>query len=149
MTILTLLLCCFVDAHDVSETMNHVKFDFFYKAQFVPQDNSEPLILPMDSLTPVVIPTADYHLIQRIPVDQGDLDHLIWLLNYWEYPDSEAMAWHRKLLQPGQFNVENLYGFKLAVNGMPEPRDDLIQLADMAISKVKKIMYAVDNAAST
>ncbi|MBX3486618.1 MAG: hypothetical protein KF798_01785 [Candidatus Paracaedibacteraceae bacterium] len=149
MTILTLLLCCFVDAHDMPETINHVKFDFFYKVQFVPQDNSESVRLPMDALTPVVIPTVDYHFIQRIPADQGDLDHLIWLFDYWESPDSEAMVWHRKLVQPGQFNIENLHGFKLAINGMSELRNDLINLADKAISKVRKILYAVDNKAST
>ena len=136
------ILLTLAQAYDEPETLNHVKFEFFYKAQFVPQEVSERPKLPLNSLMPVIIPTTEYHIIQRANVEQGDLDYLIWFFNYQEHNDLEAMAWHRKLLQTGQFNTPNLLLFKEAVaNMIPHPRHDLMLLVDMTIFKMKEIFY--------
>ena len=133
-------LLTFVHAYDAPESFNHVKFEFFYKAQFIPEEESVRPRLPMNSLEPVIIPNAEYNLIQRANIEQGDLDYLIWFFSYREYNDLEAMAWHRQLLQPKQFNVRNLVMFReAAANIMPEPRYDLMLLADRSISKLERL----------
>ncbi|MBX3458325.1 MAG: hypothetical protein KF820_08245 [Candidatus Paracaedibacteraceae bacterium] len=135
-----MLLFSFLNAYDESDTLNHIKFDFFYKVQFVPQEVSERPRLPVHSLVPVVVPTLDYHLIQRANIDQRDLDYWIWFYKDHEEPNLEATALHRKLLQPGEFTIENLRIFKEAVSNMfPVPRCDLMKLTERTILRLKNI----------
>lgn len=135
-----MLLFSFLNAYDEPDTLNHIKFNFFYKVQFVPQEASERPRLPIHSLIPVVVPTADYHSIQRANIDQRDLDYWIWFYKDREEPDLEAIALHRKLLQPGEFTIGNLRAFKEAVSNMfPVPRCDLMRLTEKTILRLKNI----------
>lgn len=110
-----------------SDSFNHVKFDFFYKAIFVPQNESERPHIPMNALMPVIIPTSDYRLITKAPVENDDLDGLIWFFNYHESYKSELLCYYRKLMQPGEFTINNLIEFRHSLlNQDDDIRDDII-----------------------
>jgi hypothetical protein len=143
-------LLTLAQAYDEPETFNHVKFEFFYKAQFIPQEVSKRPRLPLNSLMPVIIPTDEYHIIQRANVEQGDLNYLIWLYEYHENIETEAFAWYRKLLQPGEFTLANLYNFRGAsLSILPEPRQDLALLSEMSMARLRRIQYGITSSESS